>query len=185
MNSIYSDYSEFTATTARYPLTLEKPYLALGLCDEICDEFKRAVARGNAADMFLELGDGQWYVCRLANAFDFEFDAIVTQAKIVYGEARFEGDTLDEMVTACGAIAGRVKKYERDRDTWNEHTMFDFKEMLRVLLVRFVALSMKQIDAIWKLDRSLGNYDALLMRNQEKLSGRLQRDTLRGEGDVR
>lgn len=192
MNSLYSDYSEFTATTARYPWILEKPYLALGLCDETCDEFNRAMALGDAPAMFLELGDAQWYVCRLSSAFGFEFADIVASAKIVYGEKTGavnrvldELVVFDELVKTAGAIAGRVKKYERDRDTWNGHTLSDFNENLRVLLIRFVSLSMKMVDIIWKLDRTLGNYDSLLAQNMAKLSGRLERGTLRGEGDVR
>lgn len=190
-NAIYADYSAFTATTARYPAILEKPYLALGLCDEICDEFNRAMEKGHAIDMFLELGDGQWYACRLSNAFGFEFDAIVASAKIVYDEMTVSGNvgTVDnplyELVKTAGAIAGRVKKYERDRDTWNEHTFADFNEVLRVLLVRFVALSMKAVDVIWRMDHRVGNYDNLLAENVKKLGGRLERGTLRGEGDHR
>jgi hypothetical protein len=189
--SFYADYSAFTATTARYPAILERPYLALGLCDEICDEFNRAMERGEANNMFLELGDGQWYACRLSNAFGFEFSEIVEHAKIVYGEMLQSGSVgtvqnpLYEIVKQCGAVAGRVKKYERDRETWNEHTLADFHEVLRVMLVRFVALSMMCIDVIWRIDQSVGNYDDCLRRNMDKLSGRLNRDTLRGEGDHR
>lgn len=188
--SLYADYSAFTAKTARYPHILEKPYLALGLCDEICDEFNRAMERGHATDMFLELGDGQWYACRLANAFDFEFAGIVASAKIVYGEMTTQGigtvdNPLYEMVKTAGAIAGRIKKFERDRDTWNEHTMSDFHETIRVLLVRFVALSMKTVDVIWRIDSTLGNYDDCLLANTAKLGARLERGTLRGEGDHR
>lgn len=186
----YAEYSQFTATTARYPHILEKPYLALGLCDEICDEFNRAMERGHAVDMFLELGDGQWYACRLSNAFGFEFAHIVASAKIVYGEMTSAGvgtvdNPLYEMVKTAGAIAGRIKKFERDRETWNAHTMLDFNETIRVLLTRFVALSMKTVDVIWRIDSTLGNYDDCLRANVSKLGGRLQRGTLRGEGDHR
>jgi hypothetical protein len=183
--SFYAEYSAFTATTARYPRILEKSYLALGLCDEICDEFNRAMERAHATDMFLELGDGQWYACRLANAFDFEFAGVVASAKSVYGELGAVDNPMYELVKTTGAIAGRVKKHERDSDTWNEHALLDFYETLYVLLVRFVALSMKTIDVIWRMDGSLGNYDACLRANMSKLSGRVERGTLRGEGDFR
>lgn len=193
MSISYRSYSQFTASTARYPLNKEACYLALGLCDETCDELFSAYLRPRndrswATDLFLELGDAQWYLCRLCHAFEFDFSVVVSDAKVLYGRTP-ANDPLRERIAnlgqMAGKIAGRVKKYERDGSGWNFHTMTDFREVLRGYLVQYVTRSFIVLDGIWRLDSTIGNYDACLQANMDKLSGRLDRGTLHGDGDHR
>lgn len=183
----YTHYADFTATTARYPIDREKLYLALGLCDETADELLCAYQRGNATDMFLELGDSQWYACRLCYAFGLDFSKVVSDAKMAWGVLTPVElpAAVTELIKTAGKIAGRVKKHARDSDTWNDHTSVAFLETLRSYLVHHVAISFLVIDGLWKLDREIGNYDACLRANMAKLGGRVERGTLRGEGDYR
>lgn len=189
MSTLYFDYSSFTAKTARYPVILEKPYLALGLCDETSDELLTAYFVNSTRDMFLELGDGQWYACRLANAFDFEFSEIVVDAKRKYGELpHTAGNLIDAILRAsmyAGKVAGRVKKHARDIDTWTQEQHLAVLAQIREYLVLYVAWSFAVIDGLWRRDPTLGNYDDCLIANVAKLGGRLERGTLRGEGDYR
>lgn len=186
--SLYAEYSSFTAKTARYPHILEKPYLALGLCDEAADELLEAYFRNSNADMFLELGDGQWYACRLANAFDFEFAEIVNEAKSLYGTLPRSTSLIDAILRVtmyAGKVAGRVKKHARDSDTWGHEQHAALREKLRLYLVMYVAWSFAVLDGLWRRDPKIGNYDACLTANAAKLGGRLERGTLQGEGDYR
>lgn len=187
MSNFYTEYAEFTTTTARYPVALEKPYLALGLVDETADELMSAFYNLDAPNMFLELGDGQWYACRLCGAFGFDFAEIVAAAKTARGEHR----TLDlkssiiELSRYAAKVAGRVKKHARDGDQWGEVQLADFRTILRFYLTRYVVLSFLVIDNIWKLDNHTGNYDDCLSANAKKLGHRLARGVIQGEGDFR
>lgn len=185
--SLYDTYATFTDSTARYPVTLEKPYLALGLCDETADELRSAYRRGDLSDMFLELGDGQWYACRLAKAYGLSFDEIVNMAKGMRGSEvpRNLTDAITDLAVVAGKIAGRVKKEARDGMTWNARSRGEHRENIKSLLALYVVTSFVVLDNMWRLSRKTGNYDQLLERNRDKLASRLERDTLRGDGDHR
>lgn len=185
--ALYDDYSAFTDTVARYPVAVEKPYLALGLVDEAADELQRAFDSMDATDMFLELGDAQWYACRIAKVYGFTFGDIVREAKIGYCPS--VPTTLALSIRATGitaaGIAGRVKKDLRDSHTWSHEQQAKFLADLRARLITFVIQSFHVIDCIWTGNVLIGNYDACLRRNVEKLGGRLARGTLHGDGDQR
>lgn len=185
--NLYTGYLAFTDTVARYPTAFEKPYLALGLCDETCDELVTAVNRGNFTDVFLELGDSQWYAARLCKVFGFDYAELIGTAKTVYKGV--SGHVLSSITEAlsitAGMIAGRVKKYLRDGERWNEEATTNFRNVLRDYLVRFFCLSFVMIDLLWVVDSKLGNYDACLHANVAKLGGRLERGTIHGDGDHR
>lgn len=185
--SFYTEYSAFTASTARYPVTQEKPYLALGLADETADELLSAFQRCSTVDMFLELGDAQWYACRLCFAFGFDFAQVVADAKVARGEMPLLdlSEAILSLILTAGKVAGRVKKHARDAHTWDNIQEGDFEHVLYGHLVRFVAVSLLVIDGLWKRDPAIGNYDACLRANVSKLGGRLTRDTIHGDGDYR
>lgn len=184
---LYDDYSAFTDTTARYPVEVEKPYLALGLVDEAADEMQRAFDSLDNANLFLELGDAQWYACRLAKAYGIKFGDIVRDAKIGYAPTLVA--SLGKSVRACGVtaagIAGRVKKDLRDSHTWDDEKRAQFLDNLRGRLVLFVIQCFRVLDCLWVDSAMAGNYDQCLLKNVEKLGGRLARGTLHGDGDAR
>lgn len=185
---LYDDYAAFTATTARYPAAIEKPYLALALADETADELLAAIMNNRMDDAFLELGDGQWYACRLCAAFGLSFAEIVHEAKLRrghMGSLPCLDDTVLLAICYAGKVAGRVKKHARDGDTWDRGKTEQFLAALRGYLADYVWASMVLIDNLWKINPATGNYDACLQQNAAKLGGRLERGTLRGEGDYR
>lgn len=187
VDQFYADYLVFTDTVARYPKEIEKLYLALGLCDETCDEFTRSLEHGHAFDMFLELGDAQWYAARLCQAFGYSFPALIQAAKMkrgTVGEGTLASVVTDLSMTA-GAIAGRVKKEARDGHMWNAETRANFETVLRGMFVDFFVFSFVVIDRLWSRNAKIGNYDACLSENIKKLGGRLERGTLQGDGDHR
>ena len=185
--ALYDDYSAFTDTVARYPVAVEKPYLALGLVDEAADELQRAFDSMDTTDMFLELGDAQWYACRLAKAYGFNFGDIVRDAKLSYCPSlpASLARSIRELGITSAGIAGRVKKDLRDSHTWSDEQKTQFTANLRGRLVTFVVQSFRVLDCIWTGNVAVGNYDDCLRSNVGKLGGRLARGTLHGDGDQR
>ena len=187
LTNLSNEYEAFTDTVARYPTAFELPYVALGLVDEAADELQRAFESMNNEALFLELGDAQWYLCRLCKVYGFTFDEIVREAKIAYCPSQNRTLALevrDVGITAAG-IAGRVKKDLRDRHTWNEEQSVAFRKNMRERLVAFVVQSYHVLDSIWHGNVLIGNYDSCLRKNVAKLGGRLARGTLHGDGDNR
>lgn len=180
--NLYTDYLAFTDQVARYPVEMEKPYLALGICDETCDELQRAAT---PFDIVLELGDGNWYAARLAQAFDMPYADIVAAAKVLY---RHDGRSLDalraDLSKIAGKIAGRVKKFIRDSATWDETTLLQFHLTLRDYITSYVLTSMYAADRLW-VPAAIKGFDDILRENVKKLGGRWTRGTLQGEGDHR
>lgn len=185
--NLYTGYLAFTDTVARYPTAFEKPYLALGLVDETCDELVTAINRSHMPDVFLELGDSQWYAARLCRVFGFDYAELIASAKTAYeGVGGYSLSTIGEALSiTAGKIAGRVKKFLRDGERWDEATTANFRNVLRDYLVQFFVRSFVMLDLLWVVDSKLGNYDACLHANVAKLGGRLERGTIHGDGDHR
>jgi len=188
--SFYADYSTFCASTAKYPLEVENPYLALGLCSEAAELSLayRTDLRSNYKEFFKELGDCQWYLCRMANAYGFEFGQLVQDAKVDYAPAMHETlpSTVDALIRESGLIAGRIKKQLRDGHLWNGEQREDFSHLLRGHMIRVLVHTLVIIDRLWRVtDGRCGNYDALLQANIDKLQGRVERGTIQGDGDNR
>lgn len=181
--NFYGDYLVFTDSVAKYPPDIEKAYLALGLCDETCDELQRA----DAANVHKELGDGNWYAARLAKSFDFDYVELIAEAK-----RRYRGNTYDMPAllvtisrTAAG-IAGRIKKFLRDSHEWNDEKMGLFRVDLRERLISYYLLSMLMCDALWHSGaRTVYSFDDMLRSNALKLGARLANGTIHGDGDDR
>jgi hypothetical protein len=187
LTQLYNEYSDFTDTVARYPTQYELPYVALGLVDEAADELQRAFDAMDNEALFLELGDAQWYACRLCKVYGFKFNDIVCEAKVAYcpSQNRSLGIEVRAVGITAAGIAGRVKKDLRDSHAWAIEQRLAFNKNMRERLVTFVVQSYHVLDSIWHGNVLIGNYDSCLRKNVEKLGGRLARGTLHGDGDER
>lgn len=189
--SFYSAYSSFCASTAKYPLEVENPYLALGLCSEAAELQGALVALYGGLgynEFFKELGDCQWYLCRMANAYGFEYGQLVSDAKMDYGRVMHEPfpKAIEELTRQSGLIAGRIKKQLRDGHLWNGEQREEFRYLLRGHMLQVLVQTFVTLDRLWRVSGGKsGNFDALLQANIDKLRGREERGTLQGDGDSR
>lgn len=181
----YANYSSFCATTARYPQEVENPYLALGLCSEAAELYD---AIGHWDEFFKELGDCMWYLCRLANAYGFDWTTLIEDAKVLRGSlaSQLLPTSVHKLTREAGLIAGRVKKQLRDGHLWNGEQRQEFAYLLRGHMLQVLIHTFLALDALWRLTKGKsGNFDALLQANMDKLTGRVERGTLQGDGDNR
>lgn len=168
--SLYNDYEQMCKETAIYPMEVEAPYLALGLCSEAAeledvDDF---------GDYAKELGDCQWYMCRLANHYGFKWNDIVVSASVV---ARTYNNA--DLTFEAGMIAGYIKKALRDGSKWTGEEREDHRQKIYTRIHSCVNIS------ISLASENGFTYDNILQANVDKLRSRQQRGTLQGSGDNR
>lgn len=171
-------YAAFTERTAIYPKEVEVEYLALGLCSEVA-ELTELFNNGNPilqSDVIKELGDSQWYACRLANAYSIPFVAVYADAVEIKTAS---GPVFDRLVILSGLIAGDIKKQIRDGKDWTGEEREECRQKVRLKLVKFVRASI-EASTLLSLD-----YEELLQTNVDKLRSRQERGVLGGSGDNR
>lgn len=188
----FQNYEKFCATTAIYPREVEVEYLALGLASEAGELLDAMLERQPSKDamktaLISEASDCCWYVARLCEPAGLSF-ADVGQA--VAGEEPsylpIPSVAATRMAATAGLIAGKVKKQIRDGAKWAGEQREDHRAHLRNLLTRMifdihvfaVALSKQYGDPAISL-AGLCNY------NTAKLTGRKERGTLGGSGELR
>ena len=171
-------YAAFTERTAIYPKEVEVEYLALGLCSEVAEltELFNQGSEISQSGIIKELGDSQWYACRLAGAYNLSFTNIYLDAVAI--EER-TGAIFDNLVILSGLIAGDIKKQIRDGKNWTGEEREECRQKVRDKLTKFVRAS---IDAstLLRID-----YYELLQTNVDKLRSRQERGVLGGSGDNR
>lgn len=191
--SPYSEYANFTVSTAIYPSQVAAPYLALGLCSEAAECIELLFARKSnpiaiGHELGGETGDIQWYVARLAATYNLSFDALVQRAKrrYVQGNMLDLHSTLDGVTMHAGLIAGKVKKQLRDGASWTGEQREEARRYIEDQLVNIVMLSMRVCDWLYAHHNAeYSSYDKLLQMNRKKLESRQRRGALSGDGNNR
>lgn len=176
--NLFNEYELMCAKTAIYPEEVAAPYLALGLCSEAAE---LNFATNHEFDK--ELGDCQWYICRLANQYNYNFNDIVVDASYITStlyDATVELDYfVQKLSTEAGIIAGYVKKQLRDGKNWTGEEREEYRRKIKSALVKCVSVSIYLARV-----RKVG-YDTILKKNSEKLLSRQARGKLSGSGDNR
>jgi NTP pyrophosphatase (non-canonical NTP hydrolase) len=209
--AVYAEgYAAFTITTARYPteiselagsVTAAMLYTSVGIANEVGElaelfdqEAHREDLRAERyAKAWKELGDVQWYVARLCAecpevaAFDlFVMRAMQRLRDGNYRETRLSGyDLQSALCVHAGRVLGVVKKMMRDGRTWTATKRAEKIVELSNALQEIVNVSAEYAEHTGPLVGCEGGYERLLFDNRMKLSGRLERGTLQGDGDVR
>lgn len=209
--AVYAEgYAAFTITTARYPteiselagsVTAAMLYTSVGIANEIGELAELFDQEANREDLraeryakaWKELGDVQWYVARLCAECPEvpTFDAFVMRAMQRlrdgnYRETRLSGYDLQSALCAhAGRVLGVVKKMMRDGRTWTATKRTEKIVELSSALQEIVNVSAEYAEHTGPLVGCEGGYERLLLDNRMKLSGRLERGTLQGDGDVR
>ncbi len=184
-NNLYTEYSAFTATTAQYPQEQACAYLSLGLVEETYE----IAEASDPNTRFYEIGDAQWYVCRLGSELSISFYDLVSRAKKSYDidertivSSRGAAACLQ---TVAAKIAGKVKKFIRDGGTWEACRRAMFKLEIEELLTTYVRYTLYLLDDLWHISARFSSYNDVLRTNMEKLRSRLERGTIRGSGNDR
>lgn len=179
----FTEYCEFTRTTAIYPGALEGglpelAYLSLGLAGEAGEiaEKMSKVWSGDATPIEAEMGDVYWYLVRLTDALQANPVRLDAYAKI----PAIEGLTWTRL-TRCalllsanaGEIANKVKKLMRDGDSVGR------REKIVDLLPSVYGIMSMMADEL-KVSQF-----AILAANKAKLTSRKERGKLSGDGDNR
>lgn len=194
-----NDYQAFTATTALYPLHIEREYLTLGLCSEageiaeMCLDFDRPISElsKTVEELVKELGDCTWYAARLASFYQWPFYELCNAAfRGGLAQLELEGtgrlDTIAlELCASAGVAAGVVKKQQRDGHTWSGEKRQEQADKLKGALIdhlQAVVMFTHALNMVSDEDLSL---HVVLERNIAKLRGRQERGTVQGDGDGR
>jgi NTP pyrophosphatase (non-canonical NTP hydrolase) len=180
LRNALDSYQLFTVTTAQYPEALAVPYLGLGLGDEageLLEKIELMTSEGRSAAWGLahalpEAGDVCWYLAQLLHRLGHSLgDAYAaSQALDPAYPATLNACTV-EAVIACAGIQGRLKKGLRDG------------QVDEARLLHYAARVLRSLDSI---ARWFGSTLAVVIaQNQAKLSDRLERNVIKGEGDNR
>lgn len=201
-----TNYVGFTEGTATYPREL-KPnlggliYCVLGLGNEtgeLAEVFEAAELGDNRQAQYArgwkELGDCQWYAARICAELPgiMSFPMMVTAAEERYYALQHNER---EIITGLdlsmrlskhqGLVLGVVKKMLRDGDAWTPEKAAEKMTELETSLRNFIADSFYFAERTGPVVGINGGYVSLLRGNVDKLQGRVERGTLRGDGDVR
>lgn len=188
----FQNYASFCATTAIYPREVEVEYLALGLASEAGELLDAMLRRQPSKDamrkaLVSEASDCCWYVARLCEPTGLSFSEV---AEAVASEdpsyLPIPSVAATRMAASAGLIAGKVKKQIRDGAAWTGEQREDHRAHLRTLLTRMIF-------DIHVFAVSLGrqyNDPSISLRglcefNTTKLTGRKERGTLGGSGELR
>lgn len=186
----FNEYLQFTHTTVQYPKNQEGTYLFFGLLNEMGESLgvvKKYIRQDDPtkvkSKLIDEVGDITYYLVRLFNFCGgdvSELDMVSTNimeavAEIsVYNE--FNSDS--ERIIGFGKVIVRLMG-----DLITEHTYAlthgDGSPLHGLILAMFMFLSES---CIYLLDMSM---EELLQSNVDKLSKRLETNTIKGDGEVR
>lgn len=176
IHAALDDYQQFTLTTAQYPEALATPYLALGLGDEAAEVAEKIIIHETKQTLFVmvrsEIGDVLWYLAQLLLRFDIKLSEAYERSKSTGFdfESTLRGSAYSLMVLS-GMIQGRVKKSIRDGVDVREQVLHHASAMLRLLDCMATACG--------------GSLVVVMLDNKSKLLDRLERNAIKGEGDVR
>lgn len=175
-----NDYQNWTATTAVYPEALTMPYLGLGLGDEaaeLVEKMQMMTLEGRSvgwgiANVLPEAGDVMWYLAQLLLHRGHSLGRVYEQAMAL--EVEYQASltlVVTEVTIACGGLQGRLKKELRDGQV----------DEARIL--HYAARVLRALDSIARWYGS--NLILVMHQNRSKLSDRLERNVIKGEGDAR
>lgn len=202
-------YSGFTVGTAQYPAIFPQHeqsasagliYVALGLGNEV-GELAEHLGPTPQSDVdrleryakgWKELGDVQWYAARIF----FEVRLLATYEEMVnramnevYGVdsiVRMSGFELQsELSQHAGIIQGVVKKMIRDGEGWDLGKYRTKIAELEGALYKLIRATVFYAEFTGPIVGTPGGFVHLLRCNSDKLQGRVEAGTIKGDGDVR
>ena len=149
-------------------------YFMLGLVEEASEVLEACRSRATEADVVKECGDVLWYTTGLLRTNAVALSDIMGASLNGTEGIPVESEPEVQLVLSAGALAGRVKKFERgDYD----------KDQLRVSVRALARKILEAVSAICALrERSLS--DAALA-NQSKIEMRLEANMIQGGGSNR
>ncbi len=175
--NIFDLYADWTDTVAKYPVTAEPYYLALGIADEIGE-----LCGCDADNVVKEAGDVLWYCARYAkNVLRVNFSVIVEDKKA----------GMCDISEQVGILCGVEKKRIRDGHMWNNEVRAKKTEAAYAALVQIVGWVALTIDLRGRIAYDLSTdveRNALgyaVQMNMGKLEARAAAGTLQGDGDHR
>ena len=149
-------------------------YFMLGLVEEASEVLEACRARATVDDVVKECGDVLWYTTGLLRSNAVALSDIIGASLRGTEGILVEFEPEVQLVLSSGALAGRLKKFERgDYD----------KDQFRVFVRELVRKILEVASAICALrGRSLS--DAALV-NQSKIEKRLESNMIKGDGSNR
>lgn len=178
------EYANWTDQVAQYPVTAEAHYLALGMSDEFGELVHKIYKQSehpteaHKRDVLLEMGDVLWYMARYSNnVLLVPFSHVWQQASVTESDGIMP--SISSITVSLGAICGHEKKRIRDGSNWSEAQLES----------RNLAAQLVLIQALAGLFCIAANHRFALLtalaENRAKLSERLERKTIKGDGDHR
>jgi hypothetical protein len=165
------DYAVWTDTTAKYPVTSEAPYLALGIADEAGE----LIDAHFTDEILKEGGDVLWYASRYCRRIlNMSFSSIINNLDVYSASPSYP-----QIIRDIGTIAGVEKKRVRDGANWTVEVVSGKTGIAAAALIRILK---------WvEVELRKGGYtiyDAMAA-NQGKLNKRVAEGTIQGDGDNR
>ena len=149
-------------------------YFMLGLVEEASEVLEACRVRATEADVVKECGDVLWYTTGLLRNNAVALSDIIGASLRGTEGIPVESEPEVQLVLSAGALAGRLKKFERgDYD----------KDQFRVFVRALVRKILEAVSAICTL-RGRSLIDAALM-NQSKIEKRLESNMIKGDGSNR
>lgn len=171
----FVEYVEFTDTVALYPKEVENQYLALGIADELGE----LVLERETDPFTKEAGDCFWYLLRYAH-YVLKVDLNdwydrASQARNLPNQTEF----LTAAIGYAGVICGYEKKKLRDGSTWDEKKAEAKRGAAEVACYKLLM-------EIIKLASFFGvSKEVIMSLNVQKLTGRKEAGTIKGDGGNR
>ena len=182
-----SEYQKFTDKTAQYPQGMV--YVTLGLVGELGELQSKMVSIEDPQDLteeetiglMHEAGDVFWYIARSCQELGLQFGLVFGHAMTggfspkrneETGDVEFQGFGCKDAWSDVCALAEKTKKLVRDGRS------IDHEVALTALIsaARIAAATCMKIDV---------NPMECIAANMEKLSSRLERGVIKGDGDNR
>ena len=149
-------------------------YFMLGLVEEASEVLEACRSRATEADVVKECGDVLWYTTGLLRTNAVALSDIIGASLRGTEGIPVESEPEVQLVLSAGALAGRLKKFERgDYD----------KDQFRGFVRELVRKILEAVSAICTL-RGRSLIDAALV-NQSKIEKRLESNMIKGDGSNR
>lgn len=176
--NVYDSYVKMTEDTAAYPRDNELAYLALGACGEAAEfaqKMTNAAPVMPAIEIAKELGDLQWYLCRLTLYYKAPWNRICE----VFPQESYHHSMAQELTTTIGQIAEIAKKTLRDGPKWSPEKHDEQRNKALDSIAHAVQISRSIASYLYF------TYEDVLKLNTDKLLDRKERNVLHGSGDNR
>lgn len=180
----FNDYQSFTETTARYPDAGTGKlgaflYVQLGMLGELGEAIEKHDKNAPRQDTVKELGDVFWYITRLHSELGVAMGTALSGSQSDVQSFRPEREE-KALIISLSRLGEVLKKAMRDDKTKNDEPLTSdrwnlvYQSAQEILEAYLMYLNSMKI-----------SLQMVSVVNQDKLTSRVERDVINGDGDDR